>query len=426
MKFLKCKIHSYVELYKKDPFGFFIFSVCNFLSFVLILTMPIFTFRVGFNLITNIISILFCLCSFLYIYTRGEFKIDLAIGSLIIFCIYSLASWVVTRYSFDIAQSTFTLYILIFFIYEFILNTKSFNKFLIFYLMSGLLLAVFIFISDYRSIISFHFDRLGSTYGNVNSVGLTLSLCGILCTYFCFVARKKYVLFSLLYFVFLFFVFLTGSRAALLIDITGSFVCLWCVLKGKKKAIFLAFFILLVVAVILLLNLPAFEGFKERIVQALISLLSGGSSADKSANIRFEMIKEGLYLWLRSPAFGHGLDSFRYITNFHEYAHATIGDMLCNLGIFGFVLWIFPSVYSVLHNHGKGRVFSFVILLGIILPGIFCSILSTSKPFMFVYCFSISGISIYEKNVSYISIKSSRFIPKIRFVFSDYSMFAKI
>ena len=425
MTHLKFKIAKIYNSFLQDRVGFCLLHLCYLLGLVLFLTMPIFTFRSGFNNITNVLSIAFCLSCFLYIYLRKEFRFDYFIVPLIAFCAYSLASWIITQYSFATAKSTLTLYILIFFLYEFIKNVHCLSKFFTFYIMGGIILAAFLFISNFQAIISLDFGRLGSEFGNLNDIGLVFSYCGILCFFLSFFKKKFSWIYLPLYFVFFIFVFLTGSRSALLTFFTSSFVCLMSFFRGKKKIFLLIFLAILVVTSWFILNLQTFATLKERIIDAVISLLTGGNSGDGSADERFMMIKEGIYLWLQSPIFGHGLEAFRFITNFRVYAHASIADILCNLGVFGLFLWIFPILFSLVKSKNENRLFVLIIFIGIFVPGLFLAILSTSKFFMIIYVFSIAYVSLDFEPSCFISLKSSSMIPKLSIVITSDSIFSR-
>jgi len=47
------------------------------------------------------------------------------------------------------------------------------------------------------------------------------------------------------------------------------------------------------------------------------------------------MIQEGLRGWLKSPIFGHGIDSFRYFSQYGTYSHNNYVELLYSTGIIG-------------------------------------------------------------------------------------------
>lgn len=426
MMHIKYNLNKYLKDFSNDRVGFLLLRLCYLFGFSLVLSMPIFTFRSGFNLITNILSLLFCISCSAYIYLRKEFRFDFFIVPLVVFCAYSIISWSVTQYNVETVKSTITLYALIFFIYQFAVNTDSVKKFLFIYVIGGVILALLIFTSEFSAIISLDFGRLGAKYGNLNDVGLDFAFCGVICLFFDSKKISKIIFKYIIYIIFFIFILLTGSRAALLLYITGSFVYHWLIFSGKRKAIFFLFILLFVLLLIFVLNIPVFQNLKERIFDVFISLLTGGDSDEASADSRLLMLKEGLYLWLQSPLFGHGLESFRYITNFNLYAHASIADMLCNLGIVGMFLWIFPIIYSAICGLGESKRLSLTIAIGFLFPGLFCAILSTSKLFMLIYCLGICAVSSSINNLTYIAIKSNHLIPMFKIQLSNNSLFYQI
>lgn len=393
MSILKSKYLSYLQLFKQDKLGFALKSIVYFLGFVLLLTLPIFTFRTTFNNVTNILAILFCLAAFAYLIIRGSFVFDWFIVPLLLYVVYCTLSFAFTGYSFSTLRSIYTLYGLLFFIYEFCVLEKAAKKFLLFFIFGTTLLAAFILVENFNDIVSLDFGRLGGNFGNENGIGMGFALATFLCVQFGLKERKlcRFVFFFCA-FVFFVFTFLTGSRGALVFAFLSTLISVYFFLKGKKRIWFILFLLFAVVLVLIVLQMPVFSTLKDRFFDAFVSLISGGNSDDFSANSRLTMIETGLMQWFESPIFGHGLDSFAQTSDFYVYAHASIADMLCNLGIVGFGLWIAPLIYCFfkLSHQEKSLVFGFA--FGITLPGLFLSILSSGKFYMIVYCLILAVV----------------------------------
>ena len=66
------------------------------------------------------------------------------------------------------------------------------------------------------------------------------------------------------------------------------------------------------------------------------NFISGDRILGSSDLTRLELVKFGLLHWLDKPFFGHGFDSFSFMSGFGYYSHNNIVENLYNGGIFGF------------------------------------------------------------------------------------------
>jgi len=73
------------------------------------------------------------------------------------------------------------------------------------------------------------------------------------------------------------------------------------------------------------------------------NFISGDRILGSSDLTRLELVKFGLLHWLDKPFFGHGFDSFSFMSGFGYYSHNNIVENLYNGGIFGFT--VFYSLY---------------------------------------------------------------------------------
>ena len=88
---------------------------------------------------------------------------------------------------------------------------------------------------DRSSLLSLDFGRLGGSFGNENAVGQIFMFAILFLGYFSLI-EKKHTISNLILILFLLgFVFLTGSRGALLLSITILLVSAFLAFKGKKK-----------------------------------------------------------------------------------------------------------------------------------------------------------------------------------------------
>ena len=64
----------------------------------------------------------------------------------------------------------------------------------------------------------------------------------------------------------------------------------------------------------------------------------GNSNADISTTQRLQYIQAAIDYWQDKPLFGWGTDAFRYL-NSSSYSHNNYTEVLCNHGLFGFIIY---------------------------------------------------------------------------------------
>ena len=416
MTLLNVRLNEIVGKFKKDKVGYGLYILGLIFGLALFSTLPIFTYREGFNLITNFLSIIFCTISLAFILLRGKFIFDAFICPLLILCFYSLISWMITRYSPLTARSMLTLYALLFFVYEFAINSESAIKFIYFLVAGSVFLFIFILIDNFDIFLTLDLERLGAEFGNLNTVGLSFSNGMLLIFFLGFRAQKiwqKIICFSFCL-IFAAFMFLTESRGAIFVGLFSCLIFAFLKLKGKNRIIFLLLLIFSLVAFFAILSIPYFDSLRKRIIGIFITIFSGGMSTAGTANGRLFMIQEGIYLWLQSPLFGHGTDSFTYISDFAVYSHASISDVLCNQGLLGLFLWIFPMLYLCIKAKNSYSPLNFGFFVGLIIPSMFFYIITTSKIAMPVYVVLLA-LSREDTKISSFEFSFLGFKPRLLF-----------
>lgn len=406
----------FIKDFKNDKLGFILYYLIFLVGFGLFVTLPVFTYRTGYNVITNVVSILFCALVLIFLLYKGNFIFDPFICPFIILCFYSIVSWAITRYSSLTVRSTITLYALLFFVYEFVINTKSSVKFIYFLVFGNVLLFIFIFVDNLDLFLSLNLERLGAEFGNLNTIGLSFSVGMLLACFLTFHFKRKWLKFCcwILFFIFAIFMFLTESRGAILVGFLSCLLLMFFYFNGKKRIWLILSLVLLSALFIGILQIPYFLPLKERLIGILVTIFSGGESSAGTANGRLFMLQEGIYLWLQSPLFGHGPDAFTYISDFAVYSHASIADVLCNQGLLGMFLWLFPGFYICFKADKAYRPISFAFFFGLILPGIFFYILTTSKIAMPAYIIVFSYARENLK-IGFLDFSFSKFRPHLFF-----------
>lgn len=404
------KIKNLKIEFSQDRLGFVLKYIAIFFAFLVIFTLPSFTFRTGFNLLSILFSVLFVTFAIIYILFRGEFRFCWLIVPYLVFVLYCALSYVFTKYSFLTLRTLCLVYGLMFVVFEFSVNIKNPRLILDFFLWSTILLAFLIFVDNYQEILSFDTERIGSKYGNLNEIGWIFACGFFFALYRILFLKKRFVISTIFGLVDFAFAVLTGSRGAVVLIVTSALVFLFFFFKGKKKLYFFIACLIVLVGVFLILQIPSFAELRERLMQTIESLLSGGASGDASSGSRFLMFKEGVYLFSQSPIFGNGLDSFSVLSNQNVYSHANLSEMLCDFGLVGLSIWLAPLIYcSYLELKNKRSPLCLIYSVALILPSMFFSIIYNGRFFAISAAICISFIACEENEIPGIYL---RFFPK--------------
>lgn len=389
--------------FNKDRIGFILKWSLVLISSITIFTLPIFTFRAGYNTISLILSVLDLASFLLYFFIRGKFRLDLIIFPYIIFTFYCLISFLFTFISSSDLRSLILVYGLFFITYETIVEFKLWKYFSYLFSFSAVLLAIFIFIENYEAILSLSPDRLGGTFGNLNSIGLIFSLASFVTLFLLIHFKKNIILLIVFFLIDLFFAILTGSRGALVVLFLSNLLLIYFSLAKKYKLIFGLVFIFAIVFAVIVLQFPIFSSLKDRLVSAVVSLLSGGTIGDASSNQRFAMFEEGLYLFCKSPIFGNGFGSFSALSNQGVYSHSNISEMLCNFGIIGSIIWIAPLIYAIaVEKNGDNRPMLLSLAFGVVLFGSCFNVLYSNR-ILLIFLAIVLGMFSCSNKISQVS-----------------------
>lgn len=83
------------------------------------------------------------------------------------------------------------------------------------------------------------------------------------------------------------------------------------------------------------------------------AFFKGDAALDSSDNLRMDMMIYGWEKWVDFPVFGHGFDSYTYLSGFGTYSHSNFIEILFNAGLFGFIF--FYSIYFYFFNQFKNK-----------------------------------------------------------------------
>lgn len=400
MRLLKAFFNNLREKWKADWLGCFL-TISSWVFFAsLICTLQLFTSMEGMSFIPIIFSALLFLTTIIYTFKKGKIAITPPISFLILFLLYAFFVTILTSKIFQPYFKTMVnISIMSLVIFLFCINFYRPKLFLIIYLTGAIALALAFAIvcrTDIFSLNPANAERIGSQFGNVNGVGLTFCFAIVCSSIYIVFYKKNIILLAILDFVFLFLILKTGSRSSFLIAMIALLLCLFLSLhKNHKMTLFICVSVLIVL-IIILLSIPQFDFFRNRLL-SLFGLISSNVQTEASARIRHDMQINGLELWLKKMFFGHGSEGFKQITSYPYFSHASLSEMLCNYGLIGFILFYFPFVYLLFVNKKGtlGNLIYLFLLISIIIPTLFFGIIFYEKPF-FVFAGLAAAISFCE------------------------------
>lgn len=409
LKLIKSVFDKIRSTYQKGKIEFFSLSLCYLFCAALIITMPIFTYRSNLNNITIVLALIFGAALLVYSVLFKKIYIEFYVFCFVSYLFVTLVSTAIGSKMFSSWRTILTTTLLGISLFEFVACSRNYSFVPFCFVLASLLLCVSIFIEYRDSILSFDIDRLGAVFGDLNDVGSMIVTGAMFCLYFAYTYKNLLfrIIMSVIFLIFGFFIFLTGSRGALLTLFVSLLVFLFVYLWKKHKAFCFSVVAFSIIAGFIFLNLPFMSDFKERILGALISLLTLGNQGDSSASKRLFMTLEGLELWASNPILGNGCASFYLLSNQNTFSHSTFSELFCSFGLIGAFLWSLPMIYYSTKGQMKplARLFS----LGFMLPASFSYVLVQSKFPLAVYgvicgmCFAKSS-----QTFSFISVRFNK------------------
>lgn len=208
---------------------------------------------------------------------------------------------------------------------------------------------------------------------------------------------------------------LSGTRKLLLIF--AIFVVAYYWIENRKKALKIVQFLAIgavgiIVLYYLFTNIPfLYNSFWVRF-QMLFHFLETGQG-DTSTSVRFQMITDAWTAFLSHKFFGVGTDGFRALFTYEGvrlYSHNNFVELLCNLGLTGFLLFYLPY-FSSIRKLVKGIIrkteygsFFLAALIGILISEFF-TITYYQVPFILFYelaaLYAKHGTESYQTDIAY-------------------------
>lgn len=376
---IKQFIFGELNKYRKDKKKHILLNCIYFSLFLFMFMLPSFTYT-SYHSVPLLFAGLLCLLMCIYISFYGKFFIDKKIIFLIFFCIFCFFSSAVNDIS-RLEKTSFLLTIIFIVFYEFLVqsNQKSVSFKMVFY---GLFcFSIYFFLSYFREIISLDFERLGGNFGNENAISQYFHL-GIIVGVFLWLNSKKII--YLLMIGFMLLLGMTSGSKTYIFSVLIAFFVFMIIWFGKKKWYFsVSIFIVGIICLIVLINLPGLETLKIRMLDFLNFIgLANTGNMDYSSYTRTDMVISGISYFSKRPIFGFGYGGFAANSFYNTYSHNTIIDLLCNFGLCGFVCFEYPF-FSLLTNYKMDKnckIVKYMLLISNLFYH-FTSVLFTSKIF---------------------------------------------
>ena len=257
-------------------------------------------------------------------------------------------------------------------------------------------------------------DRIGGKINNVNAIANTLVI-GIIALIGVAVFYKKRLTLLLLIPTGI-CLLVAGSRTATISFLVGVLLLFVLKLKtennGLKKFLrFIVIILIIVVAWLVLRNIPVLQEVMLRIENAF-AVFTGGETVmrESSAQMRKDFIEFGWAEFLKSPIWGNGIGCAGYAIpesySHFTYLHNNYIEMLASGGVIGFVLFYTPYVLVLIslikrifiNKENNSVVFISFALLIARLVGHFGTVVYYSKVEFLFLAMLIAVVNLESKN----------------------------
>lgn len=322
-----------------------------FFVFTYIFAVPSFGGRPVFNYVVYALLAVLTMVTVAYMFLYSKFSFNKYLIVILLFPVFGFIGTAIYSHDFRgwltmllLAVSLVVLY------YDFKLINK---KDLIFNIIIAAIFAYSIyFIFHYRSEI-IHFSsfgseafRLGDYFDNQNGVAMCCIIGVSFSIYqFLFVKGKR----KWFYLIPSFSIFLvgltTGSRTFLLATMLMAILFVFFRLI-HHKLLFLFVFALLVLAFIVLINIPFMATLKERIIKMFATFFSETYTFDYSSVSRTIWFDYGFILGGKNMITGYGYAGFSIYSGVGTFTHSNFTEVFCDFGLIG--LFIFYAPYVII------------------------------------------------------------------------------
>ena len=405
-----------------------IFCVVCVLTFLYIFSIPAFSNRVIYNIVSYVSMALLLGTSIVYILLFKKYQFDKKTLILPLFILFAAIGTLIHSHEY---RDYLTLILLTITFYTLLISFSIINNS---YLALQLIIYAFLLFSFYYLFIyrneiinvssytgeSF---RLGWYFDNPNTIGTFMNIGISISLYLAFFGKKWYYYFFLLATGLFFFIgFTTGSRTFIILSILSVVLLVFFKLK-KHWLIFVIVIATLAVLFIVLLNTPLLKTMKVRINDTIAIFLGTGSGGGTAGSTTERLLWQeyGTYFGSRHLLFGLGTNGFAVFSGTHTYTHGNFSEIFCDFGLIGFVLFysifLVPAVLIMLSKR-KERYFVVTAITVFLLEG-FLTVYYYSKVTYVLLAICYFAIKDLSFNDCLLNNKKEYF-KKSKLVYSEY------
>lgn len=330
-----------------------------FFFFATVVTIPIFSFRTQFTIITWGLTIITFVVITLEMILFYKIKIDIIVASLILFLFSGLLSSAINGFkSFVLTPLLLNLVVII--IYVYLKGNPTIIKPTIYTIYIALSVFVMVYLVMYRKdVFSFNRERLGDAFGDQNDISLFLSLCFLFSAFFVLNSKLISKIFAALIGAFSFLCGAsTGSKVFIITAVISLLVAI--IVSFGKKRWYLSIIVIaaLIILAAILFSLPFMANLKNRMLTFINSFFDIGyrstSGVDSSSFDRYHLFRASFELFLTKPLLGYGVNGFQNANGFFNgWSHNNIGEFLSDFGLIGTILFNAPIIFSVICFYDK-------------------------------------------------------------------------
>lgn len=330
--------------------------------FLYIFSLPAFSYRSVFNYVSYALMLFLTISTLAYCFLYSEISFNVLLTFLLLFCVWAFLGTVLYSQQF---RDWLTLILLSITLIVFTLSFKCISNdellflFIVFAMFAFAIYFVIYYRNDFLSLIGGKNIRLGRYFANENAIGSFMTIGIGTSFYLIFERFKKRYLFLLLPIAAFFVVgFSTGSKAFLL----STFIILivFLLLNSKKHPfISISIFVGIIIAIILLFQLPFLSSYKDRIIYSISGLFGGAT--DTSTITRKTWQEYGFCLGSKNLVTGYGCNGFSIYSGVGSYTHSNISEVFCDFGIVGLILFYLTPIICTIKTFKNKQISFFVI-----------------------------------------------------------------
>lgn len=323
--------------------------------FFYIFSIPAFSARPVFYLISYILMVFLAIFAILYmlIYKKIKFKPRLFI--ILIFVFWSLFGTILFSHEYRSWLTLFLLSVTYFIFYITFNNINDLFKILKI-ICTALCFFSFYFIFHYRSNILNNLmgggsERLGDYFDNVNAIGSIMSI-GVYCSLYIslFHTKKRELIFLFPFSIFTLIGYLTGSRTFIISLLVAILLFLFLKMKNHKL-VFIISLISVVALFFVIINLKPLAFIKSQFQKTFYTIFGIGDSSttsiDNSSKTRILWQLYAYNLGSKNLIFGYGANGFAIFSGVGTYSHGNFCELVCNFGAIGLILFYLTYIISL-------------------------------------------------------------------------------